>query len=1017
MINIQGLKPRTVPSKVPFIQDLLTENNQLFIALSETWLAEHRDAELNIAGYSLFRCDRQRSHKKHFGRDGGGVAIYLRSDLAITAEEIVNMSVGVVEGLAIRIKAHNLVLAVIYRQPHSAAAHSTHIEFNKIVKALSEGLKGLPAPDPTIILCGDMNLPHISWPRCSFVTGGSSEERMMVEELQLFSDELYLKQIITESTHRKGNTLDLVFTNDHELVHSYLCSSTIFSDHYIIECFTTLCTNVEGKAKQSRVEDDLSGKFSHLNFLHNTVDWNLIMSNLAQIDWKKEFRYMEVDEMVCKFINICSNVANKLVPVKSRHSKGSQSIIPRERKNLMRRRNRINKRLLGPCTRNESNKLLKELRSIEITLKSSYELEYESQEQKAVEAITVNPKYFYSYAKKFSKTRSRVGPLVNQGGTIISDSVEMAEILADQYMSVFSIPLLVANSISAENRTLSFTSCPFDKEDIELAIDELSMTAAAGPDEFPAVLLKKCKHILSEPLCRIWKHSLKHGIVPPILKMASIVPIHKGGSKGTPKNYRPIALTSHLIKIFEKVLRKYIVSYLEENELLNNSQHGFRSGRSCLSQLIAHMDNILEGLERGDNVDVIYLDFAKAFDKVDIAVTLNKLQSLGISGGVLKWMKSFLVERKQYVTVDGNRSSLCDVRSGVPQGSVLGPLLFLVLIGDIDSNVSGSFVSSFADDTRIGRSIKTESDVISLQADLDSIYWWVVENNMQLNSDKFECMRYGKNKDIARDTEYYSDCGSVIMVKENVKDLGITLSNDASYAKHIEGVIQNGKSISGWVFRVFKTRQLLPMISLYKSMVRSKLEYCSQLWCPTKKGQIQSLEMVQRNFLRKIVCIRHLSYWEQLKKLNLYSLERRRERYTIIYVWKILEGLVPNLDDSSERRLETHTHSRRGRLCKVPSLTSGAPSSVQSLIDGSFAVRGPRLFNALPTEVRNTASKSVEGFKNILDRFLKSVPDEPHIQGYTAQRRAESNSILLMTQFCVEVCEVPPTVRRPTMAT
>ena len=168
---------------------------------------------------------------------------------------------------------------------------------------------------------------------------------------------------------------------------------------------------------------------------------------------------------------------------------------------------------------------------------------------------------------------------------------------------------------------------------------------------------------------------------------------------GEPANYRPVALTSHIIKLFEKIVRKYIVAYMEENDLFNPTQHGFRAGRSCLSQLIAHFDYISQQLEKGHNVDVVYLDFAKAFDKVDFLITMEKLKKLGIAGKIGRWIHAFLTNRTQSVILEGKRSDPVSVKSGVPQGSVLGPLLFLVLIGDIDQGVVSAFVSSFAEET------------------------------------------------------------------------------------------------------------------------------------------------------------------------------------------------------------------------------------------------------------------------------------------------------------------------------
>ena len=178
----------------------------------------------------------------------------------------------------------------------------------------------------------------------------------------------------------------------------------------------------------------------------------------------------------------------------------------------------------------------------------------------------------------------------------------------------------------------------FTVVDVIKAIDEISPTAAAGPDRYPALLLKNCKHALAKPLYLIWRESLDSGHIPQLLKMGNIIPIHKGKSKGVPANYRPVALTSHLVKLFEKVLRNSIIKYMEEKNLFKPGQHGFRLGRSCLSQLVAHYDNIIRLLQTGQNVDVVYLDFAKAFDKVDFMVTMRKLQEMGITGKLGRWI-------------------------------------------------------------------------------------------------------------------------------------------------------------------------------------------------------------------------------------------------------------------------------------------------------------------------------------------------------------------------------------------
>ena len=334
------------------------------------------------------------------------------------------------------------------------------------------------------------------------------------------------------------------------------------------------------------------------------------------------------------------------------------------------------------------------------------------------------------------------------------------------------------------------------------------------------------------------------------------------------KNYRPIALTSHLIKVFEKVLSKSIVAFMETNNLFNPGQHGFRHGRSCLSQLITHYDHILDLLEQGHNVDVVYIDFAKAFDKVDFMVTMHKLISLGISGKVGKWIYSFLTHRTQQVIVNKSFSKPIEVKSGVPQGSVPGPLIFLILIGDINKDVNEAILSSFADDTRIGRQIGSQNDSELLQKDLCAVYNWTLDNNMELNASKFECSRYGPNSDLQQ-FPYKSNTGCTIEERDHLKDLGVTMCRDGTFKKHIQTTVKTAQNQCSWILRTFMTREVIPMLTLWKSLVQCKLDYCSQLWSPARKGDIHAIEMVQNSFLRKLPAIRHTRQVTRAPRLSL----------------------------------------------------------------------------------------------------------------------------------------------------
>ena len=975
------------------------------MALTETWLRDQLDAEVNIKDYTLFRQDRQRAKQTRRGRDSGGVAAYIPNDISGSTEPILEYTNGVVELLGLYIKPKNVLLFVIYRQPDQRdnAYRSTSVEFRDALGTLKNTLQKYQSPTPDIILCGDFNLPHAEWPHGTMRTGGTKDEKEMINDLVDLANSYFLTQLIQDPTHRCGNTLDLLFTNNPDLLHNYSCSETIYSDHYILEC----CSNYREDTHKGTEPDPPKSNYPgaelfELNFFSDETNWEEMNKQLQEHDWQAEFRALSTDTMLRRYIEVCTSVAKECVPLKKGTRRNKTNGIPRDRKNLMRRRSRINKQIQRATSDTRKTKLKKEVVDIEKMLKKSYDNDRQTNESKAVSAIKKNPKYFFSYAKKFSKLNSGVGPLFDVDNSIVTHPASMADLLSRQYKSVFTEPIEPMH----ESRNIFPDECTeqapqlkdinFDEADIEEAIQELSATSAAGPDSFPALMLKKCSKALSRPLFLIWRKSLNQGTIPTLLKTGNIVPIHKGGSRGLPKQYRPVALTSHLIKIFEKVLRKFLISYLEENKLLNPDQHGFRIGRSCLSQLLSHFDHILKGLEEGKNVDIIYLDFAKAFDKVDFLVTLKKLKLLGITGKLGRWIHSFLTGRKQYVTVQGWRSEPTEVKSGVPQGSVLGPLLFLVLIGDINKEVAKSFVSSFADDTRVGHYISSQADAKALQADLNAIYKWATTNNMQFNSDKFECIRYGTDNILKENNTYVSDTGCTIETKETIKDLGVTISCDGTFKAHILNTVETAKKLCGWILRTFKTRKAVTMVPLFKSLVLSKLDYCCQLWSPRKKGDIQQIEMIQRSFLRKIEEVRHLNYWEQLGKLKMKSHERRRERYLIIYTWKVLEAQVPAIGG-----IRSSENARRGRLCIIPGLNNRAPERIRNLREASFTTHGPRLFNTLPAKVRNITGCSIDTFKAKLDRHLSLVPDEPQIQGYTAQRRSETNSLLDMGRLAL----------------
>ena len=531
--------------------------------------------------------------------------------------------------------------------------------------------------------------------------------------------------------------------------------------------------------------------------------------------------------------------------------------------------------------------------------------------------------------------------------------------------------------------------------DVQKAIGQIKTESACPRQEIPARILKECNKSLCLPLQLFFNKSFDCGTVPRSYKVQQVIPIYKKGLKTDPSNFRPVVLTPHPIKVFERIIKIKLVNYFESNGILNCNQHGFRQSRSCASQLITHLGNIQNHLINNSDVDTIYINFAKAFDKVDHKILINKLKVYGLSEKYINWIYSFLSDRRQFVFINGARSYEANVESGVPQGSVLSTLLFIVFINDLSEHVNHSQMFTFADDTKIVRPINGVQDTILLQEDLYSIIKWSNNNNMVLNRDKFEliCHKHRKNNQCLNFFhqlpfqsiyDAYSTGESIILPSDNVKDLGVFIDNELNWDKHISYLCQNGRRLVAWILSVFYARDRSTMLTLFNSLIRSRLEYCSQIWDPGKITQINDLEQLQRSFTYKIIYMDNLNYWDRLTELKIFSLQRRREKLTLIYVWKIRNSVVPN-----DINLEFLFNDRKSCFKAVVKPMPKVRGRILTMYESSFQIKAAKLWNKIPGVI--TKIDSLTLFKKKLNNYLLLYPDKPPITGYY---HTNKNSIL-----------------------
>ena len=394
-----------------------------------------------------------------------------------------------------------------------------------------------------------------------------------------------------------------------------------------------------------------------------------------------------------------------------------------------------------------------------------------------------------------------------------------------------------------------------------------------------------------------------------------------------------------------------------KNKLINPSQHGFLKARSCLTNMLCFLEDVTKWLDEGSPVDIIYLDLKKAFDKVPHQRLLLKLKAHGIGNGMINWIEKWLIDRRQRVVVDGEVSNWKAVLSGVPQGSVLGPILFLIYINDLDDDIT-SKVLKFADDTKVFRKIKSDADRQHLQDDLNKLIEWSEKWQMLFNFGKCKCLHTGHGNEDAQ----YTMGDTVLNTTLKEKDLGLTISADMKVTEQCGIAAAKGNQILGLIRRniVYKEKELI--IPLYKTIVRPHLEYCIQAWRPYRKKDIYMLERVQRRATKMIPKLRNISYEMRLKECGLTTLETRRLRGDQIEVFKILNG-YENIDRNifftvnEERRTRGHGVTLAKKQCRL------------DIRKFSFSQRTVNEWNRLSADC--VGASSVNIFKNKIDIYLR----------------------------------------------
>ena len=506
--------------------------------------------------------------------------------------------------------------------------------------------------------------------------------------------------------------------------------------------------------------------------------------------------------------------------------------------------------------------------------------------------LVLNSKQFWKFIKEKNGLSSIPG-CVKFNDQDYNEPVAIANIFAQYFSSVYE-----NTSNKAWTGKLNGSMWPtiylknISEKEISTVLAKIKNSSVSGLDNIPAYIIKDCRSAFLKPLHYIYNLCIKTGVFPDIWKQAKITPIHKNGDKNLVVNYRPIVLLCNFSKIFESILYSNI--YPNIKRIISSKQHGFMTGRSTVSNLLCLTQDITEAFDSRTQLDVVYTDFQKAFDKVDHNILIEKLHEIGFSSQLVQLLESFLLNRKHLVQFNGFISEKFTPTSGIPQGSNLGPLLFNIFINDVQDVIFNSNVLMYADDLKIYKQISCMSDSRLLQGDLDRLGKWCENNNMFLNVAKCHVLTFNKIRNVF---EYNYELENKVINRCNqVKDLGITFEQNLSFRAHLENITKSALKSFGFVMRQTKDfTNTKALKSLYFAFVRSKLEYAGIIWNPYYTCHKMCIENIQRKFLKYLSFKVYGNYPRRgtsqlvlLDQFQMVSLYCRRQQAATIFIINLL---------------------------------------------------------------------------------------------------------------------------------
>lgn len=908
------------------------------MCVAETWLNHNFcDREYFDSRYEVFRCDRNKSSSGY--ERGGGVLIAARRELCshnlmdmrapAPAEEVwisIPLRAGTVSHSNTTPQYLHIILTYIaHGHNHESLLTSFYNRVNEFINT---------KPNDIFLVVGDFNVSNAHWYLVeSLNTLDIQTNNDVLSSLTADFMNMSLLSQYNCQYNINNRLLDLVFCSENCLVTS--CKHPIVPEdphHKSLELDLNLNYTTPMKvAPATRKRQFYKADFDSLKASLRSVKWEQILTAMRDVESMTSNFYEIINNLICKYVPSCNLNDTQHYPPWY-----TKPLIKLSREKC--KYHKKWKRYDNSSDYRTFSMLRKRLKILE---QKTYKNYISFSENK----ITENPKYFWSFVK--SKNSNSVIPerMIYKGESITNGN-EVCEAFNNYFNSVFISPqdtITKDPPLNSSETTVEMSSININYDSVFKELKHVNIHKGAGSDEIHPIFISICAKELALPILLIFRASIESGIFPAIWKRSLITPIPKNTMRDHITEYRPISK----LCVFGKILEKIVTSQMSfaYRNYISEQQHGFFKKRSVDTNMMTFAEHLSQALDDNSQVDVVYTDFSRAFDKINHDLLIKKLTRAGVHGNLLRWIKSYITNRSQAVCVKGYCSRFLPVPSGVPQGSHIAPLLFTLYVNDIGYCLKHCNHLLYADDSKLFKVIKSSNDCIQLQEDLESLHKYCESNQLFLNINKCNIITYTRKTRII-DYEYKLKDKSVKRVK-NIRDLGIIMDSKLSFNFHIDHILSSAFRKLGFILRISKPFNKISVLKiLYFAFVRSILDFGSVVWNPYFQVQINRIERLQKTFVKSLNYrrnIKNVSYETSLKEYNLLSLQNRRKMFDLVSLYKILNNEI----DSSEllgrirfiSRVRLPMRSSRKRPLFVP------PPFTKLYTRNSFIYRSTNMYN------------------------------------------------------------------------